>query len=236
MKRNFFLFYLLLSCNGYAQFINEICSKNNELIADENGQYWGLYHLRERFDKYYFISKYKLESDFNLLEKDSIVIEGNRMGFDSLYQQILGTDCSNDVACNKVLQHFDMDNLNDYFIAELFFNNTDWPRNNVKYWQHPVDLKWRYVLFDMDAGMGFLEWNDANFNLLKNILKETYNEMHANLLRTFLENTEFKHQFINRFADLLNTSFTTKELQNSLDDMIETIQPNLRCKSTLCNK
>jgi len=192
-----------------------------------NGEYWGLYHLRERFDQYYFKTKYNFKTDFNFLEKDTGVIEGNRLSFDTLYQKILQTDCSNNTECNEVLQHFDINNLNDYFIAELFFNNTDWPRNNVKYWQHPHDLKWRYVLFDVDAGMGLLDWNGSDFNLMGNILKETYDETHANILRCFLENTSFKQQFINRFADLLNTAFQVQKLQNSLTEMIETIQPEL---------
>lgn len=192
-----------------------------------NGQYWGLYHLRERFDQYYFKTKYDFKGDFNFLEKDTGVIEGNRLGFDSLYQKILQTDCSDDLACTKVLKHFDISNINDYFIAELFFNNTDWPRNNVKYWQNPDDLKWRYVLFDLDAGMDLLDWNGANFNLIDNILEETYDETHANILKCFLENVTFKQQFINRFADLLNTAFKTQKLQNSLIEMVEIIQPEL---------
>jgi len=192
-----------------------------------NGQYWGLYHLRERFDKYYLKTKYNLNADINLLEKDTTVIEGSRLSFDRLYKKILQTDCSDNAACKEVLQHFDLKNLHDYFIAELFFNNTDWPRNNIKYWQHPIDLKWRYLIFDMDAGMGFLDWNDANFNLLENILKDSYDETHANILRCFMENPSFRQQFINRFADLLNTSFATNETLQSLQEMKETIEPEL---------
>jgi len=192
-----------------------------------NGQYWGLFHLRERIDKYYLKTKYNIKGDINLLEKDTAVIEGNRFGFDSLYQKILQTNCSDNAAYNEVLQHFDLKNLHDYFITEIFFNNTDWPRNNVKYWQHPIDLKWRYLIFDFDAGMGFADWNDANFNLMENILKETYDETHANILRCFLENDSFRQQFINRFADLLNTSFASNETLQSLQEMIETIEPEL---------
>jgi len=197
-----------------------------------NGQYWGLFHLRERIDKYYLKTKHNLEDDFNLLEKDTAVIEGNRLGFDRLYQKILDTDCSDNAAYNEVLQHFDLKNLHDYFITEIFFNNTDWPRNNVKYWQHPIDLKWRYLIFDIDAGMGFADWNDANFDLMGNILKETYDETHANILRCFLENDSFRQQFINRFADLLNTSFATEETLQSLQEMIETLEPELDAQFT----
>ncbi len=49
----------------------------------------------------------------------------------------------------------DIPNYSDYFIAEMYYVNPDWPVHNTKYWRTFADgSKWRYIMTDMDFGLG----------------------------------------------------------------------------------
>ena len=41
----------------------------------------------------------------------------------------------------------------------MFFSNYDWPANNMKLWRKLPDGKWRWVLYDLDAGFGNENYN-----------------------------------------------------------------------------
>ena len=104
---------------------------------------------------------------------------------------------------------WDLKNVIDYFSAETYFNNGDWIgdwTNNIKMWR-PTESggKFRYLVYDLDFGLGY----DANFteNRLSKALHPTATCYSSNLFNGFLRNSKFKTDFINRYADLINTTF-----------------------------
>lgn len=58
---------------------------------------------------------------------------------------------------DHVAAQLDLDNLIDFYIANQYFCNLDWPTNNIKVWRNKnsadpsgFDTKCRFVLLDMD--------------------------------------------------------------------------------------
>ena len=108
----------------------------------------------------------------------------------------------------------DMENFIDYQGSQIFFDNTDWPGNNIKFWRPRVDDgRWRWVLYDTDFGFGI--WNASNFanNTLAFALAPNGpgwpNPPWSTLmLRRLTTNEEFVEDFVNRFATHLGTTFT----------------------------
>ena len=113
-----------------------------------NGQYWGLYFLRERFDQDYFHQKYGVEENRVTLldvphdvgEKRGEVRlnEGDYQSDVTTYNKLLKEarkckDCAN---YNFFNQYADLQNLIDYYIYELHFANFDWPYGNMKVWRY----------------------------------------------------------------------------------------------------
>ncbi len=78
---------------------------------------------------------------------------------------------SNDLAQEEnfeyVASQVDMDNYIDYTITELFFSNYDWPGNNIKAWRNKPSGKWRWILYDLDAGF-FSENHNMLLHATKN--------------------------------------------------------------------
>ena len=66
-----------------------------------------------------------------------------------------------------ISSHIDIDNIIDYYCAQLFLANTDWPHNNVKYWKAQDGGKWRWLFFDCDECMSY-----EYYNLMADLINE----------------------------------------------------------------
>ena len=96
------------------------------------------------------------------MEEDSTVLAGDPQAFDSLYRYCISHDLSSDENYKIVEELLDISSMMDYFIVETFFNNTDWPYNNIKYWKPKIGGKWKYILIDTDAALNAYTWSFHN--------------------------------------------------------------------------
>ena len=143
----------------------------------------------------------------------------------------------------------DIDNYIDYNAMEIWCGNTDWPGNNQRVWRAVtpntsaganarLDGRWRWLLYDTDFGLGLdffyvIGYGDGpNHNTLAHATTDSgnywsNNEVGTRLLRKALDNQTFKRKFINRFADLLNTSLSASNATATLDQFQATYSPNM---------
>lgn len=133
----------------------------------------------------------------------------------------------------------DMDNFLDYYTAQIYFINTDWLHGNIDYWRLKVpynekapaghDGRWRWLFYDIDFSFGFVR--QADYDMLEYVTRQfTFegSEWPNLILRNLLENESFTHDFINRMADHLNTTFKTDRVLgviDSLQTMLESEMP-----------
>ena len=234
-------------------------TSNNDLEANRpchvylNGQYWGVYHLHEKSDKYYLAENYGVNPDSVDLIKNFAAQNGNTTAFNTM-QNYLGSpslDLSTTANYNIAQSYWDMNNLMDYYIAEIFVENQDWITkqwssatpahweywvNNIKLWrpQQP-NAKWRFNLHDIDQG-GFpfstlaSYYNHTSVNFLSlaispgNVIN---NNLYSVILRNFLKNADFKKKFINRYADLLNTILLPSTTSIVVDTFTTRLTPEM---------
>lgn len=197
-----------------------------------NGSCQGVMHLREKIDRFYLQHNFGADPDeIDLLEEDTANIEGNFNIFNENEFFVLNNDLSIPSNYQIAASYFDLENLSDYFIAQTYVNNTDWPHNNLKYWRSKTDTaKWRYILFDMDISTAHQGFNSASANSFgSKILLDSIRMV--GILRAFLENESFKNYFINRYADLTNSSFREEnlvaEVIRSRDEIDEEMKTHL---------
>lgn len=204
-----------------------------------NGEYWGIYNIRERFDDHYFNRTFGVDGDdLDYLENNALVEEGSNTHYLNFLQTLEETDMSTEEAYTYLERNMDIQNYHDYYISSIFSANYDWPNNNIVYWRKRTpdyvpdapyghDGRWRWVMKDMDVAFnGNTEWirNAATFNMLDhstNLTGINGADDHGEytfLFRTALENPRFKNEFVNRFADLLNTTFLTERVLTVIDE------------------
>ncbi|MCK5907232.1 MAG: CotH kinase family protein, partial [Flavobacteriales bacterium] len=129
---------------------------------------------------------------------------------------------------NYVADRIDIDNYILYQSTQIYFNNTDWPGNNIKYWKSPGSKKWRWILYDTDFGFGLWNVEDYRHDALSFALEEN-GPVHPNpawstlLFRKLIENETFRNKFVNRIADEMNTRFLANNVNTHIQDVFDVI-------------
>jgi hypothetical protein len=197
-----------------------------------NGEFWGIHNLRERIDKYFLADNYGGEADpddLDYLEKDGEIKEGDNIDYWRWYNFLESADMTLPSNYDSMAQWIDVENFRDYNIAEIFFANVDWPSNNRDFWRpHIPGGKWRWVVFDNDFGFGWETYSHYDHNTL--VFATTpdgptqppawaSNRPWATMqLRKMLQNERFRNDFINRFADMLNSVFSESYVTQRIDE------------------
>jgi len=147
-------------------------------------------------------------------------VEGDGQNYLDLLDFIENNNLATTENYEFVKSQMDVENFALYQATNICIKNTDWPGNNVKFWQsREADSKWRWITFDTDFG-----FSEVNHNTLTFALAETGNSWPNPAISTFLlrqlnKNQEFKYLFINVFADELNTLWKTSDINALIDKM-----------------
>lgn len=195
-----------------------------------NGQYWGVLNLREKVSKHYLKENHKADKEnLDILEEDSTVIQGDFTEFNRMHQYVTTHDMSIRENFDSAGRMIDMNNLTDYYICETYWSNTDWPYNNMKFWRERKEgARWRYITIDLDISLGNNGWAPAELNTMDRILGP-YGDSnrHVQIFRSLLADSSFRHDFINRYADLVNTLFTSANVRHELTEVMEMLRPEI---------
>jgi hypothetical protein len=196
-----------------------------------NGDYWGIYNIREKINEHYIANRHGVDPDnIDLLENNKRVIHGDSLGYQQLIDYISTNDMTTETAYAYLDSAIDLDECILYFAAQAYYDNMDWPGTNIKFWrERSPSGKWRWILFGLEFGFGLYghgEWEDHIAFMFSPVETRYSNKPWATLLqRKLIENPTFKNRFINQIADLLNTNFKSErviEVINTLADHIST--------------
>lgn len=194
-----------------------------------NGEYWGIYNLREKVNEDFIATRHGVDADdVNLLEGNGVVNEGSNKSYLALLKYIENNDLSDSEHFAYVENQIDVDNFTIYNIAQIYFNNTDWPGNNIKFWNAP-GFKWHWILYDTDFGFGIYNNLDYQNDTLSFALAENgpawpNPPWSTFLMRNLLKNAAYKTKFVNQFADELNTRFESNHVVNHITEISEPLR------------
>lgn len=230
--------------------LTEILAKkinsSNEISAYEpvnlfiNGQYFGLYNMREKEDRFYIKSHHGSEN-VDILERtfgepeNKKAIEGDWLAYDSLIDYIKSHDLSDSTTYNVIETKIDIQNFMDYWIHEVYVGNLDWLSNNIKFYRIiDGDQKWRWIFWDLDYGFGLPypiyskpQWNTLEWSTSTDDERQWGGENNI-IIRNLLLNQEFRNRFINRFCDLLNSYYNPDYVLHIADSIKRIIAPEIQ--------
>ena len=196
-----------------------------------NGDYWGIYNIREKFNAAYLEQHHSL-TEIDLLERNSKLLVGNTDEYLLLIDFLKKHDVSDSTHWNWIKERVDLDNFIDYYCAQIYFANTDWPANNIKYWK-AKEGKWRWFLHDTDLGFAFapifghpggLEHNTLQYVLNDSATTYHNQEWSTLLFRKFLQNERFKQEFIRKFTQHLEVTFKSDRVIETIDSLVSNIE------------
>ena len=213
-------------------------------IVFVNGQYWGVYEIRERVDKDFFEYYYgKKESKVDNLRYwgGMIVGPGTTTGWNWLTNYIDNNNMAVQANYNVVKDSLDVESFAQYFIFNQYLVNTDWLNWNTHWWRGRGNnnyVKWRYVLWDEDnildlgqnyTGVGNTTYqNDPcdPFSLFQN----SGSIKHTQMLTKLLQNTEFKQMYDQQWLDLLNGPFECTKILFHFDSIRAILTPEMQAQ------
>lgn len=192
------------------------------VIVYYNGEYYGIHNMIERHNEYMIETHYGIDRNLiNLTDN----IWGNKEGTDNSLVKLvrkLKSATYSDVLINEIDSVIDIDNYLTYMAAKIYFEDIDWPGNNMQAWKDNSDMKWRFVFYDTDNSMHF---GDTTVNMLQR-LTDTVNTNYANdpqvtvLFRTLIKNDSLKAIFVNKLRNGFYNDFDERVVM--LQDEIKT--------------
>ncbi len=187
-----------------------------------NGEFYGMLNIRERTNKDFIFSNYGLGED------EIFINEGNGPNERESGYWELETICKAENTDTKdffggIDQRMDINEFLNYFMAEIYYGNTDWPGGNIKCWKAKGDGKgngkWRWILYDTDFGYSL--YNDGvrsnNFSTATN----------HKLFKPLMKNSTIRERFLSKFCVHLATTFSPERCNHILDSLISNITPDV---------
>lgn len=198
-----------------------------------NGQYMGIINIREKIDADYVESNYSLSKDkIDLLETFENALEGSADTYINYRQTLQGMDRSTPQAFDYIDQNIDVQSYIDYLVTQIYYGNTDWPGNNIKFWRPRANGgKFRWILWDLDFGFALYEpWASSATHPTLNFATATdgpgwpnppWSTLH---IRLVLQNPIFRARFIQTMNTAINTTFKPERVIEMINSMKGTIE------------
>jgi len=200
-----------------------------------NGEYWGPYNLQERYSDNHTEYKYGVTKE-NVISYDNGELDDGNPADEALYWDMIEKgkkDMTNQANYDAFCAVFDIDNFINYWAAEIFIYNEDWPQNNYRVWRtrtvepgNPYgDTKWRWQMFDTEFALGIYNsgglTGQANMDPFAKILNGEHKEHDNNkMFAALLQNQTFRTKFRTEMTRLCTINFQTK-----LDSYANTYRP-----------
>lgn len=197
-----------------------------------NGEYFGVYELRENRDEQFFTEHFGIQKGnlakteiFGLKEENA---DEYGKDFLNMIEFVKQNNLSIEENYKWLEEKLDLQNFMDYVLTEQYLYNVDWPENNVlafrsiqtKDGSTYEDGRWRFVLYDLDYAINYQEEN--NFAAIYN------GESHVSvLLRGLLSNEDFREKYRNRFEELLETNFEPSGALSILETFQQEFEPEI---------
>lgn len=199
-----------------------------------NGQYWGIQNMREKVDADYFKSNYGIDEDDIDIGEFNVAIWGSTDSYNNYLSALQSMDRTSDEAFTLIDNTIDVQEYINYAVAEIYYCNTDWPGNNVKYWrQRSTNGKWRWVMWDMDFGFALYEGSSYASHPTLNFATDPNGPQWPNPpwstqhLRLLLDNPTFRNKFIQTMNTAMATTFRPDRVIGVIDQFADRIRPEM---------
>ncbi len=157
-----------------------------------NGEYWGLYALREAHSEDHYARHFGLDPE-------SVIMSQGDWGRGELAREIWDFLVTHDMRDNEnyawIAGRLDMESVVTWAIIESYSGNIDMNSPNMRFYESSEDGKMRYALVDLD--LGFFDFGEANQAM------RTGNP-YSKAIVYLMENPDFRSLYLQRLSEYLH--------------------------------
>lgn len=196
------------------------------IILYINGEYWGLYWIREKVDENYVSNNFNVPTTgTDILRVDGELNAGSKDAYNNLINYIKSHDMADDEAYKHVSDLIDIESLIDFWVAENYVTNNDIV--NFRYFRNPEldNGKWKFVFYDLDWAFYNYPKNYYSFATSSSGMgPQGYTTI---LLRSLIKNKDFKSLFVKRTAYQLKHVWNKDRINEFMTQQLNEIEPEL---------
>lgn len=196
-----------------------------------NGEYWGVYFMKEKRNRFFVAQHENTENNVDLAIGKGFKQRsyGDNSDWVSLYEYATSHDLSSAEAYAYVSERMDVDSFRDYMIAEIYNGNTD--TYNFQYYRLKGG-KWKFIFYDFCWGFQ----SPGHETLAFRMGKTPADVCSAKLFAAMLQNKGWRDSFCRRFAELLNTAFAPERVTALIEELYGYVEPEIKREREKFNK
>ena len=187
-----------------------------------NGEYWGIYNIREKYNTRYFFENFGADPDnIDHLEYGAtqagtrlLTIEGDQLAYNDFISFVQNSDLDQSAVYDELSDRMNIDGFIDHVVMTLYCANTSWGHNREWWRPRGGDGKWQWLIVDVDRGFNP---SNVNNNLLDNLLRDYL------LFQYLMVSERFRDRFLQRAAAHFNNTFLTERVERIVDSLSNTI-------------
>jgi len=226
--------------------LNLDARRGSKCVVYLNGQYWGVYDLRDNPDDHDNTEYYYGQDKYHLYYLETWGQTWAEYGgqaalneWSALRTYILTHNMAVQANYDYVDERLDVKSLVDYVAVNMFTVCSDWLNYNTAWWRGldstGTHLKWGYTLWDNDATYGhYINYTNipdtssgADPCDPEGLNSSSDPQDHIGILLALRQNPAFNQYYINRLLDLWNTTFSCSNLLAKLDSTVNLIDPEM---------
>ncbi len=204
-----------------SQYTTIDVQKNRAAVLYLNGEYWGLYFIREKINENYIGGNHNVSPDtVDLCRASGTTSEA----YTALIKYVSSHNLSVQENYDYVASLVDVDNYMDYIIAEICMANTD--NGNIRFYKIDGD-KWRWIMFDVDQSFRYADDKTVAAHLNPNGTG-SMDRFPTRLINGLLKNPDFKKKFLERFAWQLENIWAPEKVNAHIDTYVDLIGEEMK--------
>ncbi len=204
-------------------------------IVFRNGAYEGILNFREKMDERYIEMHHGYQADeIDFIERFRYgpavpVLEatlGSIDGLNGLMDYVKNNDMTDPTVYYSATQQIDLPAYMNYYIAQVYYANSDWPSNNLRIWRPSSAGQWRWMLYDTESGFR----NSAvNANSITRAISNNGSapEWSYIIFQRMMVNESFRNEYAQRSAAHLSITFDPVRVNTLLDAAADRIAPEI---------
>ena len=157
-----------------------------------NGEYWGLYAVREAHSEQHYARHYGLDAE-------KVVMSQGDWGWGALatglWDYLITHDMREQACYAEVCKTLDVESVITWSIIQSYSGNIDMNSPNMRFYESSEDGKMRYALVDLD--LGFFGFGEPNLSM------RTGNPYSTAIIR-LMDNAEFRALYLRRMSEYLH--------------------------------
>ncbi len=193
-----------------------------------NGEPWGIYTIRERINVRLLAENYGVPAaDISDTPNNRGMQSPEQLAVDTVHWEnlmtfVLENDLSDPHNYAYLQTQMDVPNFVDYYLLQMYVANSDWPHHNVHQFRPRTQGgRWEWIVWDNDFA-----FEQVGAQMVDHVLdvEHPLGERMEILLNKLLDNPQFRHLFLTRAADLLNTTLSPGNVSALVEEHIAELE------------